>query len=259
MGLEAVDGAESVQQAVGRRIGAGANVVKVFVDYRRRIMRSPPAQQHLYIPSVLHPPKEPNPDYLNFSQEELNMAVAEAALARCPTAAHFGTLEGAHAAINTGFDTIELVYFADEKLLESMANKGCIFVPTQAVAERLHKRRFPQILAQARLAYDRKVRLACGGDTGTFSPRDNARELELMVEAGIPVEDVLEACTVGGWETCRGDRCGIRFGWFEEGLRADIIALNKDPMQHPDALRSVDLVIKDAKMWKVNGKTVEVI
>jgi hypothetical protein len=66
-GAEAVDGVEEIRRAVRRRIAAGADVIKFFADYRRRIMRSPPAQQHPYIPSVLHPPKEPNPGYVVFS------------------------------------------------------------------------------------------------------------------------------------------------------------------------------------------------
>ena len=61
-GAEAVDGVEDIRRAVRRRIAAGADVIKFFADYRRRIMRSPPAQQHPYIPSVLHLPKEPNLD-----------------------------------------------------------------------------------------------------------------------------------------------------------------------------------------------------
>jgi imidazolonepropionase-like amidohydrolase len=66
-GSEAVDGVEEIRKSVRRRIAAGADVIKFFADYRRRIMRSPPAQQHPYITSVLHPPKEPNPDYVVFS------------------------------------------------------------------------------------------------------------------------------------------------------------------------------------------------
>lgn len=257
IGPEAVDGVESVRQAVRRRIGHGADIIKVFADYRRRVMRSPPAQQHPYIPSVLIPPDEPNPDYLVFSQEELDMAVAEAKLARCPVSAHCCTLQGARAAVKAGVDTIEHLYFVDDALFEDMARTRCIFVPTLAIAEKLHRHRFSQILSQTKRAYDLNVRIACGGDTGTFSHGENVRELELMIECGIPAEDVLEACTVGGWESCGGDLCGVRFGWFEEGLRADIIALDNDPIKDIGALRRVSFVMKDAKIWKMDGKYID--
>ena len=110
-----------------------------------------------------------------------------------------------------------------------MRKNGCIWVPTLATAEA----EAPQFLgwckAAVKKAHDKGVRLAAGGDTGAFHHGLNVREMEVMIEAGIPLEDVLEACTVGGWEACGGDQCGFRFGWFEKGNRADIIALETDP------------------------------
>jgi imidazolonepropionase-like amidohydrolase len=255
-GADAVDGVEQCRQAVRRRIAAGADVIKFFADYRRRIMRSPPAQQHPYIPSVLHPPREPNPDYMVFSHDEMAMIVAEAALARCPVSAHCCTLEGALAAVEAGVNSIEHGYHATDDLFRRMVEKNVVLVPTLAIAEKLHAGRFGQILAQVKRAHDLGVRIACGGDTGTYPHGDNARELELMIEAGIPVADVLESCTVGGWESCGGDLCGRRFGWFEEGLQADIIALDEDPERSPGALRKVDFVMKDGVVWKAGGKLV---
>ncbi|EXJ83386.1 hypothetical protein A1O1_07008 [Capronia coronata CBS 617.96] len=258
-GADAVDGVEECRKAVRRRIAAGADIIKFFADYRRRIMRSPPAQQHPYIPSVLHPPKDPNPDYMVFSPEEMDAIVKEAALARCPVSAHACTLEGALAAVEAGVDTIEHVYFGTDDLFRRMVAKNVILVPTLAIAEKLHARRFGEILPQVKRAYDLGVRLACGGDTGTFRHGDNARELELMIEAGIPVLDVLEACTVGGWEACGGDLCGRRFGWIDEGLQADLIALDEDPAQVKGALRHVDFVMKDARIWKQDGNPVGMV
>lgn len=255
-GADAVDGVEQCRQAVRRRIAAGADIIKFFADYRRRIMRSPPAQQHPYIPSVLHPPEEPNPDYMVFSQAEMDVIVAEGAMARCPVVAHCCTLEGALAAIKAGVHSIEHAYFATDEMYRLMVEKNVILVPTLAVAEKLHAKRFNQILAQIKRAHDFGVRIACGGDTGTYPHGDNARELELMIEAGIPAADVLESCTVGGWESCGGDLCGRRFGWFEEGLQADIIALDGNPESSLGALRSVSFVMKDAKVWKADGKPV---
>ncbi|KAL2833336.1 hypothetical protein BDW59DRAFT_138488 [Aspergillus cavernicola] len=253
-GADAVDGVEPCRQAVRRRIAAGADVVKFFADYRRRIMRSPPAQQHPYIPSVLCPPKEPNPDYMVFSQEEMDMIVAEAGLARAPVSAHCCTLEGALAAIRAGVNTLEHVYFATDEMFREMMKKGVVLVPTLAIAERLHAARFGEILGQVKRAHGMGVRIACGGDTGTFPHGENVRELELMVQAGIPVADVLEACTVGGWEACGGDMSGRRFGWFEEGLQADIVGLDGDPERDLGALRRVDFVMKDAVVWKMDSE-----
>lgn len=141
-----------------------------------------------------------------------------------------------------------------------MKEKGTLFIPTLAVCEVLHKKRFSEILEQTKLAYDIGVRLACGGDTGTYPHGDNSRELQLMMKAGVPAEDVLESCTVGGWESCGKDLCGLRFGWFEEGCRADIIGLEGNPLiDHGTALRNVQFVMKDATIWKQGGMAVGMI
>ncbi|PYI08729.1 amidohydrolase [Aspergillus sclerotiicarbonarius CBS 121057] len=234
---DAVDGVEACRQAVRRRIAAGADIIKFFADYHRRIMRFPPAQQHPYI-----------------AGEEMQTIVAEAGLARCPVSAHCGTLEGALAAIDAGVNTIEHAYFATDDMFQRMLEKNVILVPTLAIAERLHARRFEQVLSQVKRAHELGVRLACGGDTGTYPHGENVRELELMIKAGIPAIDVLEACTVGGWEACGGDLCGRRFGWFEEGTQADIIALDENPEVVPEALWSVGFVMKDARVWKMAGQ-----
>jgi hypothetical protein len=81
LGPDVADGVEDVRRAVRRRIAAGADIIKVFVDYRRRIMRSPPAQAHPYWPSVLHPPADPNPNTLLYSQAEIDTVVEEVRIA----------------------------------------------------------------------------------------------------------------------------------------------------------------------------------
>jgi len=187
------------------------------------------------------------------------MIVKEAKRAQCPVAAHCGTIEGAMCAIRAGVQTIEHAYVANEDLFREMVKHDVIFVPTLAVCERLHARRYEEIKAQIALAWRLGVRFACGGDTGTYPHGENARELELMIEAGLPVEEVIESCTVGGWESCGKDLCGIRFGWFAPGLRADIIALETDPREDKGAFRKVDFVMKDATVWKLDGKAVGMI
>ncbi|RDL41622.1 Uncharacterized protein BP5553_01601 [Venustampulla echinocandica] len=258
-GADCVDGAGGARLAVRRRIAAGADVIKYFADYRRRVMRFPPTQQHPYINDIAHLPEDPNPDVLVFAQEEVNMIIKEARLAKAPVACHAGTIEGAMMAVEAGVNTLEHCYFANAELFEAMVSKNVIFVPTLSVCEKLHSKRYPEIKAQTKLAYDLGVRFACGADIGPVSHGKSAREMELMIEAGIPLEDVLEACSVGGWESCGGDLCGVKFGWFEPGLRADIIALDKDPREDIHALRNVSFVMKDARIWKQDGKAVGMV
>ena len=51
-----------------------------------------------------------------------------------------------------------------------------------------------------------------------------------------------------------GEWCGRKFGWFEEGCAADIIALDGDVRKDVKALRRVEFVMKDAKVWKRDGE-----
>ncbi|KAG4429848.1 hypothetical protein IFR05_014671 [Cadophora sp. M221] len=261
-GAEGVSGVEEIRHAVRKRIIAGADVISVFADYPRRA-RAPASpkqqqvqQQHPYTAGVLCLLKGLNPDFVVFSQEEMDMIVSEARLARRPVAARCESLEGAMGAIKAGVRTIEGANGVTEGILRAMAEKGVILCPMLSSAEVLQPQRLPALLKKTRRAYDLGVRLACGGDMGALIHGDNVREMELMVECGIPVEDVLESCMVAGWESCGGDLCGKRFGWFQEGTQADIVALEIDPRVDIGALREVDFVMKDAKIWKMNGSAV---
>ncbi|KAM3559534.1 hypothetical protein ARSEF4850_004082 [Beauveria asiatica] len=157
-------------------------------------------------------------------------------------------------ALLSGYTTYrDLGTEANRSAIHAMAENGCIYVPTLAVVEAVAKERLPEAQAIAREAHAIGVRLAVGGDTGAFNHGQGAREMELLVEAGIPVEDVLEACMLGGWESCGRHACGYRFGWLEKGNRADIIALDTDPRIDKKAFRKVSFVMKDAHVWKQNS------
>lgn len=252
---DAADGPWGVRAAVRRRVGAGADLIKFYGDYRRKVMRFPPLPPGA-AGAIRFPPDhaERNPTVPLFTQEEMTAIVEEAALAKLPVAAHVGTLESATMAVRAGVTSLEHVLEGSDELFAEMAKRGVIYVPTIAVYElELPRAEVRKAQARVKKAFDMGVRMAAGGDTGTFPHGEGARELELMIEAGIPLEDVLEACTVGGWEACGKDFCGYRFGFFEKGTRADIIALDADPREDKRALRKVSFVMKDGEVYKHNG------
>ncbi|KAJ8120951.1 hypothetical protein O1611_g10227 [Lasiodiplodia mahajangana] len=141
-----------------------------------------------------------------------------------------------------------------------MKEHNTIFVPTLSVYDQelrrgsdyseSGEREFKQLLAHAKAAYDKGIKLACGGDTGAFAHGENVRELEFMLDAGIPLLDVLQAATLHGWESCGADLCGRRFGSIEEGYAADIVALDGDLFEDLGALRRVSFVMKDGRVYK---------
>lgn len=143
------------------------------------------------------------------------------------------------------------------KAIQEMKDNGTIFVPTLAVCELFLD--IKPILAQVKEAFDSGVKLACGGDTGAFAHGDNAREMELMLQADVPLEEVLTAATLHGWEACGGDWCGRNFGCIEEGYAADIVALDGDVREDVGALRRVEFVMKDGRVWKKDGQAIGMV
>ncbi|KAL1969666.1 hypothetical protein VTN77DRAFT_8219 [Rasamsonia byssochlamydoides] len=255
---DVADGIYGVRAAVRRRIGAGADVVKFYADYRKRQLRFPPPQWKGALP-IQFPPRDPNPNVPLFTQEEMNAIVAEADVANCPVAAHASSPEAVIMAAKAGVTTIEHGSEPSDEALQAMKEAGTIFVPTLAVLEQMAPHEMGKILAHTKKAWEMGIKLACGGDTGAFAHGDNAREMELMVQAGVPLEEVLTAATLHGWEACGGDRCGRRFGWFERGVAADIIALDGDPRSDLGALRKVQFVMKDGRVWKRDGVAVGMV
>jgi imidazolonepropionase-like amidohydrolase len=256
---DVADGIDGVRAAVRRRIGAGADVVKFYADYRKRQLRFPPPQWKGALP-IQFPPQYPNPNVTLFTQEEMNAIVTEANAANCPVAAHAGAPEAVIMAAKAGVTTIEHGNELGVEALQAMKEAGTIFVPTLAILEQLiPDDDMGKILAHTKKAWEMGIKLACGGDTGAFPHGDNAREMELMVQAGVPLEEVLTAATLHGWEACGGDRCGRKFGWFEKGVAADIIALDGDPRSDVGALRKVQFVMKDGRVWKRDGVAVGMV
>ncbi|KAJ3560128.1 hypothetical protein NPX13_g9415 [Xylaria arbuscula] len=230
---DSADGIDGVRAAVRRRIGAGADVIKFYADYGKRRLRFPapawPGAKEVEFP----PPQESlksgsNRVFPLFTQEEMNAMVAEAKVSRAPIVAHAESPEAVTMAAKAGVTSIEHGGIPDDAALEAMRKTETIFVPTLSVYDQQLRRQgncsesaereFQGILAHAKAAYDKGIKLACGGDVGAFPHGENIREFEFMLVAGIPLPDVLQAATLHGWEACGGDLCGRRFGSIEGGL-----------------------------------------
>ncbi|KAF7189420.1 hypothetical protein HII31_09265 [Pseudocercospora fuligena] len=258
------DGTAGVRAGVRRRIGAGADVIKFYADYRKRALRFPESAWP-GCPGIIHPPpqkgliNERSPNLPLFNQEEMDEIVREAKSSRAPVAAHAQAAEAVAMAAKAGVTSIEHGYESWEgtDVVENMLKNNVIFVPTLSIFELYVPMK--EILAQTKNAFDAGIKLAAGGDTGAFAHGDNARELELMLQAGIPLEEVLTAATLHGWDACGGSWCGRNFGWIEEGCAADIVALGTDPRVDAGALRNVQFVMKDGKIYKQNGLPVGMV
>lgn len=262
------DGVDGVRAAVRRRIGAGADVIKFYADYRKRALRFPaqawPGALPIQFPPVGENPlsNKRSPNILLFTQEEMDAMVKEAKVSRAPIAAHAQDPEAVIMAAKAGVTTVEHGFEPSAKALAAMEEHGTIFVPTLAEMELYTPRGqgYEAVLRQVHDAFLLGIKIAAGGDTGGGYPHgENVREVELLIEAGLPLEDALQSVTMHGWEACGGNLCGRRFGWFENGVAADIIALDGDLKKDLGALRKVDFVMKDGKVWKKDGAAVGMV
>lgn len=237
-GAEEADGVEQLQKVVRDQIGHGADIIKVYADYR------------------WGPNGEAMP---TFSLEELKAIVQTAKSSGRPVVAHAATAEGIRRATLAGVETIEHGDGASSTLFALLKEKQTAWCPTLAAAEsilqyrgwnkgvdpeperiRLKKQSFKQALESG-------VQICAGGDVGVFSHGDNALELELMVEYGMAPLQVLQAATSVNARVFHLDR---QVGRIAPGLLADLIAVAGNPAVDIHALRHVRLVMKGGRRYK---------
>ena len=233
-GAEEASGVDEVVKVVRSQIAAGADVVKLYGDYRWR------------------PGEDSRP---TFSLAELQAAVNAAHDARREVAVHTSTPEGMRRAIAAGADTIEHGYGGTSEIFAEMRARGVTLCPTLAAADAVARYGgwngtdpLPPSVALSRKAFALAVKsgvsICAGGDVGVYAHGDNARELELMVAGGMKPLEVLVAVTSGNAKAFSlADR-----GSIKPGLRADLVAGEGDPSTDISATRRVRLVVKDGRI-----------
>jgi imidazolonepropionase-like amidohydrolase len=231
-GAEEADGVDALMRVVRDQIGRGADVIKVYADYR------------------WGPRGEAAP---TFSLDELTLIVETARSSGRPVVAHASTPEGMRRAALAGVETIEHGNDGTPEVFRLMAERGVAFCPTLAASEATaqyagwKKGSAPEPPAIARkrasfrIALDAGVTILAGSDAGVFAHGSNALELELMAAYGMPPALVLRSATS---TAARVLHLEDRIGRVKPGLLADLIAVDGDPARDIAALRSVRLVMK---------------
>lgn len=116
------------------------------------------------------------------------------------------------------------------------------------------KQQWPRVLEAVKRYYLAGIPLAIGTDYPNPWIVPGAgfhTELELMVSAGIPAVEVLKMATYNGAKTVMKE---TKVGVVQEGTRADLVLLEKDPTQDVRNTRSILNVWSKGKEVKLNPK-----
>jgi len=220
-GAEEADGVDSLSRVVRDQIGHGADWIKVYADYRWGTQVAAPT----------------------FSLDELKLVVETAKSANVPVAAHATTTEGMRRAVLAGVETIEHGDGGTAEVFRLMKERGVALCPTLAIAgaNAEKKKRVFQ------LALQEGVTIASGSDVGVYAHGDNAREIETMVQFGMPLIDALRSATS---IDSRVLHMSDKIGSVKTGLFADLIAVEGDPTKDVSALRRFKFVMKGGQIYK---------
>jgi imidazolonepropionase-like amidohydrolase len=234
-GAEEADGVDALIRVVRDQIGHGADWVKLYGDYRWGPLPG------------AHP---------TFSLEEMKLAVATARNAGVPVAVHAATTEGMRRAILAGAETIEHGDGGTPEVFKLMVERHVALCPTLAATEATSLyagwkwgQPEPPGIAQKRASFkaalDAGVTILSGSDIGVFPHGENAREIELMVDYGMPALDALKAAT-----SVAGRVLHMNIGEVKPGMFADLIAVDGDPATDITSLRRVKFVMKAGTVYK---------
>lgn len=237
-GAAEANGMEDLIREVRTQIGKGADVIKLYADYRwGRDGQAAPT----------------------FSAEEIAAATAVARSGGRQTVAHASTAEGMRRSVIGGVSTIEHGDGGTKEVFELMKQKGVALCPTLAAGDAIlqyngwkkgidaEPARVTEKKKTFGAALQAGVTIVFGGDVGVYTHGDNAREMELMVEYGMKPIDVLRSAT-----TVNAKVFGYsdKIGSIKKGLLADLVSVQGDPTKNISDVRKLTLIMKEGKLYK---------
>ncbi len=179
--------------------------------------------------------------------------------------AHAHGVDGINAFLRAGGDSIEHGTYLDAESIRLFRREGTYLVPTLLAGDFVARiaaspgnfftpaqtakalEAGPKMLDMARRAHAGGVRIAFGTDTGVSAHGDNAREFALLVQAGMPPLEAVQAATVVAAEHLR---IAGEAGRITVGMPADLIAVSGDPLSDVTTLEHVRFVMKGGVVYR---------
>jgi imidazolonepropionase-like amidohydrolase len=238
-----VAGVEAVREVVQAMVARGIDFVKTTATERAGLPNTDPRKQ-LY------------------GEAEIGAMVEEAARAGIGVAAHAHGDAGGRAAVAAGVRSIEHGTYLSEATLRMMAERGTYLVPTIAIVRDLTiaggdydnavlnirgRHMLPRVQEMAAQAHRLGVKIVAATDTG-YGPNSTttlAHELIELNNVGLSPLEALRAAT-----TTAAELFGIedRVGRIEPGLEADLIVLERNPLQGIEVVQDVLMVVSDGSV-----------
>lgn len=230
------DGPWEVVQAVRYQVKHGAQVIKTCATAGVLSLEGPVGAQQ-------------------YSYEELEAMVKEAARHGVRVAAHAHGTEGIKAAVRAGVASIEHGSILDDEAIALMKQHGTYLVPTSYLADRIDlevlpppiRKKAEEVLPQARQslrkAIAEHVKIAFGTDAAVFPHGENAREFAVYVKQGMAPLEALRAATLYAADLLGRDDRGV----IAAGRLADLVAVPGDPLADITATERVTFVMQGGR------------
>ena len=195
--------------------------------------------------------------------EELRAIVDEAHMRGLKVASHAHGTQGIRNAIDAGVDTIEHASFLDDETIRLAKRKGVFlsmdiynteFTLGEGEAlgvpeESLNKEREVGTIQRESFtnAVKAGVKVVYGTDSGVYPHKDVANQFSRMVRFGMtPMQAIGAATNVAAQALGREGELGC----LDVGCRADIVAVNEDPLSDISVLEGVNFVMKGGAIIK---------
>jgi imidazolonepropionase-like amidohydrolase len=240
------DGIAEVQHKVRQNIKYGADLIKICATG-----------------GVLS--KGDDPQASQYTLEEMQAIVADAHRLGRKVAAHAHGAQGILWASKAGVDSIEHGSYINDEAIAEMKRNGTYLVPTLYLEDwMIEKGSLPPIYHQKmvdvsavaknniKCAMQAGVKIALGTDAAVYPHGLNAHELDVYVnQLGMAPLAALQTATVNaadlmGWSG--------KTGTLEPGKWADIIAVDRNPVEDVRVLQNVRFVMKSGVVYKDPAK-----